>query len=113
MAEHPETTPDVVVSNNKAALKYDASIDGDLAGFTNYLLHDDRVIFTHAEVYPRWEGRGVGSALARGALDDVIAQGKTITPLCPFIVSFVRRNPAYLEHVDSEHRRQLEATLAD
>jgi uncharacterized protein len=104
---------DIVISNNKAQLRFEAHIDGVLAGFTTYLLHADRVVFTHAEVYPRWEGRGVGHELARGALDDVIAQGKVITPLCPFIVEFVRRNPSYLEHVDEEHRRELEAKPTD
>jgi uncharacterized protein len=113
MADHADSPPTVVVTNDKAALKYDAHIEGQLAGFTNYLLHGDRVVFTHAEVYPRWEGQGVGSALARDALDDVIAQGKIITPLCPFIVSFVRRNPSYLEHVDEEHRREFAAMPAD
>jgi predicted GNAT family acetyltransferase len=113
MADSADPQLDVLVTNDKAALRYDAHVDGVLAGFTNYLLHDGRVVFTHAEVYPRWEGRGVGSALARGALDDVIAHGKIITPMCPFIESFVRRNPSYLEHVDEQHRRRLQATLTD
>jgi hypothetical protein len=101
--------PTVVVTNNKAELRYEAHVDGDLVGFTTYQLHGDRVVFNHAEVFPQWEGQGIGGQLARGALDDVIVAGKVITPLCPFIVSFVRRNPSYLEHVDPEHRQQLEA----
>jgi uncharacterized protein len=101
--------PDVTVTNNEAASRYEAHVDGALAGFTAYISHNDRVVFTHAEVYPRWEGQGIGAALARGALDDVIAHGKLITPLCPFIVSFVARNPSYLPHVDEPHRRQFEA----
>jgi uncharacterized protein len=100
--------PHIVVTNNPAARRYEVRVDGDLAGLTTYLLDDNRVIFTHAEVYPRWEGHGVGSALAKSALDDVIAQGKLITPKCPFIVDYVRRNPAYLDHVDERHREELE-----
>jgi uncharacterized protein len=103
---------DVVVANNTSALRYEAHIDGELAGFTNYLLHDNRVIFTHAEVYPKWEGRGVGSALAHGALDDVVGRGKVITPLCPFMVSFVSRHTSYLPHVDEVHRQEIEALAA-
>jgi predicted GNAT family acetyltransferase len=112
MTEQSDAPRNVVVTNDKANLRYEARIEDALAGFTNYLLHGDQVVFTHAEVYPRWEGQGVGSTLARGALDDVIGQGKLITPVCPFIVSFVRRNPSYLEHVDEEHRRELEPTTA-
>jgi predicted GNAT family acetyltransferase len=105
--------PDVAVSNNKDAGRYEAHVDGQLAGFTTYVVRGDRVVFRHAEVYPRWEGQGVGSALARGALDDVIASGKLITPLCPFIVAFVSQHPSYLEHVDEQHRRELEAKPTD
>lgn len=103
---------DAVVTNHEAAKRYEVHVDGELAGLTTYRLHDDRVVFTHAEVYPRWEGHGVGSALARGALDDAIAHGKLITPRCPFIVSYVRRHPSYLEHVDAAHRAEIEATPA-
>jgi predicted GNAT family acetyltransferase len=99
--------PDLVVTNNAAARRYEVHVGGELAGLTTYLLDDNRVVFTHAEVYPRWEGKGVGSALAKAALDDVIAQGKLITPKCPFIVDYVRRHPSYLEHVDERHRRDL------
>jgi uncharacterized protein len=99
---------DVVVSDNKAARRYEAHVDGQLAGLTTYLLDEDRVVFTHAEVYPRWEGRGVGSALAKAALDDVVAQGKQITPKCPFIISYVRQHPSYLAYVDDKHRQMLE-----
>jgi uncharacterized protein len=103
-----DLAPDVVVTNNAAAGRYEAHVAGELAGLTTYRLRDDRVVFTHAEVYPQWEGHGVGSALARGALDDVVAHGKLITPLCPFIVNYVRRHPAYLKHVDPAHRAALE-----
>lgn len=104
---------DVVVTNNESAQQYEAHIGGELAGLTTYLRRDDRVVFTHAEVYPQWEGKGVGSALARAALDDVVAQGKLITPRCPFIVDYVRRHPSYLEHVDPRHRNEIESTATD
>ncbi len=104
---------DVVVTNNEAARRYEVHIGTELAGLTTYMLGDNRVVFTHAEVYPRWEGKGVASALAKAALDDVIAQGKLITPKCPFIVNYVRHHPAYLEYVDPRHRAELEASIAE
>lgn len=103
-----DSAHDVVVINKETASRYEVHVDGELAGLTNYRVHGDRVDFTHAEVYPRWEGQGVGSALARWALDDVIAHGKLITPSCPFIADYVQHHPAYLEHVDSAHRAKLE-----
>jgi predicted GNAT family acetyltransferase len=104
---------DIAVTNNANAHRYEVRVDGILAGLTTYQLHDDRVVFTHAEVYPKWEGHGIGSELARVALDDVVAQGKVITPLCPFIHDYLRRHPAYLSHVDERHRHEIETELTD
>jgi predicted GNAT family acetyltransferase len=101
----------VAVTNNATALRYEADIDGELVGFTTYLIHDDRVAFTHAEVYPKWEGQGVGSALAKGALDDVVESGKVITPQCPFILDYVSLHPSYLPHVDEAYRQEIEAMI--
>jgi hypothetical protein len=103
---------DIVVSNNEAARQYEIHIDGELAGLTTYVIQDDRVVFRHAEVYPKWEGRGIGSRLARGALDDTIARGQVITPLCPFIAEYISRHPSYLPHVDEVHRQEIEAMIA-
>ena len=96
-----------IVTNNAAASRYEVRVDGELAGLTTYRLVEQRVVFTHAEVFPQFEGHGVGSALARAALDDVIAQEKVITPQCPFIVDFIRRHPSYLEYVDPMHRQRI------
>jgi uncharacterized protein len=106
--EPPATATAVVVTNNRSDLRYEAHIGGQLVGFTTYLIHGDRVVFTHAEVSPQWEGHGVGSTLAKDALDDVVERGKVITPLCPFIVDYVSRHPSYLPHVDEVHRHAIE-----
>jgi hypothetical protein len=103
---------DVVVTNNEAAKRYEIHVAGELAGLTTYVVQDGRVAFTHAEVYPKWEGRGIGSALARGALDDTVANGDVITPVCPFIVEFISRHPSYLPNVDEVHREEIEAMIA-
>jgi predicted GNAT family acetyltransferase len=60
------------------------------------------------EVPEALEGQGIGSALARGALDDVRAQGLQVIPLCPFVAAFIRRHPEYLDLVSPVSRRQFE-----
>ena len=56
---------------------------------------DDVIVFTHTEVEPEFEGRGVGGALARAALDDAAARKLTVRPLCPFIAGWIARHPDY------------------
>jgi uncharacterized protein len=87
---------DVVTSHNPAEHRYEAHLDGELAGFAAYELTDKLVIFTHTEVDPTFEGKGVGSALARFALDDVRATGThRVLALCPFIKGWIGKHPEY------------------
>jgi predicted GNAT family acetyltransferase len=87
---------DVETTNHPEASRYEAHIDGELAGFAEYQLTDKLVVLTHTEVEDRFEGRGVGSALARFALDDIRAQGtRQVLPLCPFIKSWIGKHPDY------------------
>ncbi|MBZ5740745.1 GNAT family N-acetyltransferase [Nocardioides mangrovi] len=92
--------PDVVTSHNPAEHRYEAHIDGELAGFAEYQLTDAMIVFTHTEVDERFEGMGVGSAIARYALDDVRADGsRKVMPLCPFIKGWIGRHPDYVDLV--------------
>jgi uncharacterized protein len=86
----------VTVQDAPERSRYEVTVDGALAGFAVYENRDDGVrVFTHTEVDDAYEGRGIGSSLARGALDDVRASGRRLVARCPFIASFVRRHPEY------------------
>jgi predicted GNAT family acetyltransferase len=90
----------VETSHNPAEHRYEAHLDGALAGFAAYELTDALVIFTHTEVDPEFEGKGVASALARFALDDVRAAGtRKVLPLCPFIKGWIGKHPDYADLV--------------
>jgi len=103
MAERHE----IAVRNNPDASRYEASVDGELAGFAFYRLVPEQVVFVHTEVQDGYEGQGVGGALARAALDDVRRQGKMVTPVCEFIAGYISRHPDYVDLVDAEYRDQV------
>ena len=87
---------EVKVTDNAAEKRYEAWVDGELAGAAYYDTADDLIVFTHTEVEEDFEGAGVGSALARGALDDVRADGRRQVILrCPFIRGWIERHPDY------------------
>ena len=94
----------IEVRDNPSDHRYDVFVDRDLAGFTAYRTEPDLVIFTHTEIDPAYEGRGVGSALARAALDDVRSQGKHVIPQCPFIAGYIHRHDEYVDLVDKRFR---------
>ena len=89
----------VTVADNPAMRRYEARVDGDLAGYTEYHLSGDLIVFPHTEVDPDFGGRGVGTALAKGALDDVRANrpGFAVVPECDFIKTYIERHPDYAD----------------
>lgn len=82
--------------HNEDQSRYEGWVDGELAGFAAYQRDDGRITFTHTEVGDAYEGHGVGSAIARFALDDVRAQdGAHVVPQCRFIRDWIDRHPDY------------------
>jgi predicted GNAT family acetyltransferase len=91
-------TSEVTVQDNAERLRYEASTEsGVVAGFAEYEDVLDVRIFTHTEVDDAFEGQGIGSALARAALDDVRRRGMRVRPRCPFIRSYVEKHPEYAD----------------
>ncbi|SFN05601.1 MULTISPECIES: GNAT family N-acetyltransferase [Actinomadura] len=89
------------ITDNAGKSRYEIRLDGELAGFAEYERGEGAVVFTHTEVDPAFEGKGVGGSLARGALDDVRAKGLSAVPLCPFIKKWIGRHPDYQDLVRS------------
>jgi hypothetical protein len=94
------------VVDNAAEGRFELTVEGHTA-FAEYRENGHRIVFTHTEVPPELEGRGVGSALARGALDAARSRGAAVVPLCPFIAAFIRRHHDYLDLVSEGTRRRL------
>ena len=84
--------------HNDTKSRYEAWIEGELAGFAEYQLTDELIVFTHTEVPRRHEGHGVGSAIARFALDDVrTTSTRRVLPVCPFIGAWIGRHREYAD----------------
>ncbi|WP_289296999.1 GNAT family N-acetyltransferase [uncultured Reyranella sp.] len=82
------------VTHNAAASRYEMKADHGLA-LAVYRQQGDARIFTHTEVPPEDEGKGLGAKLVRAALEDTRKQGFKIVPACSFVVAYVRRHPEF------------------
>jgi predicted GNAT family acetyltransferase len=80
--------------------RYVAEDDDAIVGVTVYHMAGGRHIFVHTEIDPTYTGKGVGSALARYALDDVKSKGGSIVPLCPFIAGWIEQHSEYGALID-------------
>ncbi len=84
---------EVEVVDDPERLRYELRVGGGVAGFIAYRREPGAVVLVHTEVDRAYEGRGLGSRLVKGALDDVRARGLGVAPLCPFVALYLRRHP--------------------
>jgi predicted GNAT family acetyltransferase len=84
----------VTVVDNPEERRFELKHEGSVA-FSAYQRAPGRITITHTEVPEVFRGKGVGSALARGALDLVRASGDQLVARCPFIASYVKSHPEY------------------
>jgi predicted GNAT family acetyltransferase len=93
----------VQIEDNPQRHRFEARSDGELAGEAYYRLESggdgEVVVFTHTVVDDAFEGQGVGSTLAREALDEVRRRGSRIRPECSFIRSYIEQHPDYSDLV--------------
>ncbi|WP_134765606.1 GNAT family N-acetyltransferase [Nocardioides sp. 1609] len=95
MTATPPAALDVVRNDDES--RYEIR-DGDtLLGFAAYQETPELVVFTHTEVFPGSEGKGVGGHLVGGALDDVRTRELRALPVCPFVQAYLQRHPEYAD----------------
>ncbi len=82
------------VVNNKADHRYELTVDGHLAA-TYYTLLGDVITFVHTEVPKELGGKGIGSKLVKGALDQVRSQGLKVIAQCPFVKAYIDKHGEY------------------
>lgn len=93
------------VRNAPDAHRYEIVEDGAVAGFAEYMeVRGDRIVFTHTEIDPAFEGRGLGSTLIAFALEDARDRRQQIVPICPFVAKYVHRHPEFVPFLDERIR---------
>jgi hypothetical protein len=82
------------VRDNAERHRFELDADGHIA-FSNYKREGSVITFMHTKVPAALNGRGIGSALVRGALDLARAQGLKVKALCPFVQAYLDKHPEY------------------
>ncbi len=77
----------------------------NLKGATALLLYKeegDTIYFTHTEVPPEMEGKGIGGQLAKAGLGYARENHLKVVARCPFVASYLKRHPEYQDLVRSD-----------
>jgi predicted GNAT family acetyltransferase len=96
----------LVVTHNQAEHRFEIAVDGRTA-FLEYHLGRDFVSLVHTEVPTEMEGRGIGGKLAKAGLEFARGANLKVIPSCPFVASYIRRHPEYLELVMEKYRKSV------
>lgn len=84
--------------------RFSISVDGQTAGFTEYIDHatdgGGQRIFPHTEVDSAFGGRGLATILVRQALETTRAEGLRIVAVCSMVADYIEKHPEFSDLVD-------------
>jgi len=84
------------VRNNRQESRFELDLEG---GRTAYVVYEEAgegvLTLTHTEVPAEFEGKGVGGALVKGALEIIRGENLKIVPACRFVSVYLQRHPEY------------------
>lgn len=86
------------VRDAKEHHRFELEADGHVA-FSTYKRDAGVVTILHTEVPKELGGRGIGTALARGLLELIRAEGLKVRPLCTFVKAYIGKHPEYADMV--------------
>jgi predicted GNAT family acetyltransferase len=90
-----EQTPAIApVHDNPTLHRFEMDVEGHVA-VAVYRKAPDVITFIHTEVPEALSGRGIGSKLIRGALEQVRSQGLKVVSRCPFVTAYLEKHPEF------------------
>ena len=99
--------PNLDIRDNREKHRFETDLgDGSLA-IAEYQLTNGKIVFTHTEVPPSHEGKGIGSALIRFALASARDHGLVVIPICPFFRAYMVKQAEVQDLLDPEWRERL------
>lgn len=96
---------DIELTDNPDRHRFELRMGQEVAAFSEYNALKGALLFTHTEVSPAFEGKGLGGRLITFALDETRKRGLHVIPACPFVAAFIRKHPEYLDLLTEASRR--------
>lgn len=74
--------------------RFETEIEG-LLSVIDYRIQGQQMLLPSVRVPPALEGRGIAAALTRAALDWAREESMTVVPICPYVVTWLKRHPEF------------------
>jgi predicted GNAT family acetyltransferase len=99
----------ITVRDNPTEHRYEVHDGDQLAGFSEYKLTQHQIAFTHTQVDPAFNGRGLARQLVTEELDDARRRGLAVLPFCPYVRKVIAAHPEqYLDLVPASDRERFD-----
>ena len=99
--------PPLTVRDNPERHRFEIDLgDGSLA-IAEYTLPEGKILFTHTEVPPTHEGKGIGTMLIKAGLAAARARGLKVIPICPFFARYIGEHAEEQDLLEPSYRKGL------
>ena len=96
-----------VVRDNPASHRFEIDLGRGAFAIAEYTLPAGKIMFTHTEVPPQYEGRGIGTLLIEHALTAARERGLKVIPICPFFAAYIKKHADVQDLLDPPYRSTL------
>jgi predicted GNAT family acetyltransferase len=97
----------VDIRDNPESHRFEADLGDGSFAIAEYTLSGGRMMFTHTEVPEQHEGKGIGTALIRFALNAARERGLKVVPICPFFAAYMQKHEDVQDLLDPAWRIKL------
>ena len=102
-----ETSPPLGIRDNPDRHRFETDLGDGAIAIAEYNLLHGKILFTHTEVPSQHEGKGIGSALIRFALDWARERQLQVIPSCPFFAAFIKKHADQQDLLAPSYRKVL------
>ena len=95
----------ISILKNDELNRFEIYSDGELTGFAEFKVGNQKIFYTHTEIDPRFGGQGLGSQLIREVLDEALEQNLEVAPYCSFVSAYIKKNSQKYLHLVPEGNR--------
>ncbi len=95
------------VRNRADKQRFEITLDGEVAGYTEYRSAPGVRAFAHTVVQERFQGQGLAAKLVGAALDATGTERLAAGPHCRYVRNFIAEHAEYLDLVAEDRRAEF------
>ncbi|HUE80143.1 MAG TPA: GNAT family N-acetyltransferase [Sphingomicrobium sp.] len=101
------TPANLTVRDNPDRRRFEIDLGDGIFAIAEYTLPEGKIMFTHTEVPPAHEGKGIGTLLIKAGLAAARERQLQVIPICPFFARYIQGHPEEQDLLEPSYRKVL------